>query len=53
MNIVAQNRQMADCEVLTDYGQTVERSSEYSDTEPTDGRLCGSDRLWTDCRKEQ
>jgi len=37
VDIVTQNQQNVHCEVLTDSGQTVEDSSVYSDTEPTDG----------------
>jgi hypothetical protein len=34
VGIVTQNQQTVRCEVLTDSGQTVEGSSERSDTEP-------------------
>ena len=36
MDIVTQNQQTVKCEVLTDSRQTVEDSSGYSDTEPTE-----------------
>ena len=40
-------------EVLTDSGHTVEDSSGHSETEQTEGKMRGTDRQWTDCRKEQ
>jgi hypothetical protein len=43
--------QIVECEVLTGSGQTVEDSSGHSDTEPTDGTVCGTDRQWADCTK--
>jgi hypothetical protein len=42
-----------ECEVLTDSGQTVENSIGQSDTELTDGALEGTDRQWTDRRRQQ
>ena len=39
--------------VLTDSGQTVVDSSGRSDTKPRDGKVWGTDRQWTDCRREQ
>jgi hypothetical protein len=41
---VSDIEQPVQCEVLTDNGQTVEDSSGYSDTEPTDGAVLGTDR---------
>jgi len=41
------------CEVLTGIEQSVDESSGYSDTEETDGTLCGTIKQWTESRREQ
>ena len=44
MDIVTQNQETVQCEILTDSEQVVEDNSGHSDTEPTDGTVCGTDR---------
>jgi len=41
------------CEVLTNIGQTVKDSSGHNDTKPSDGTVLGTERHWSDCRREQ
>jgi len=50
---MTQNKQTVGCEVLTESGQAVEDSSGHSDTEQTDGTVSGTDRQWTDCRRQK
>jgi hypothetical protein len=45
VDTVTQNQQTVEREVLTDSGQNVEDSSGYSDTEPTDGTVWGTDNF--------
>jgi len=52
VDTVTQNQGAVQCEVLTDSGVSVEDSSGHSDTESTDGTLWGTDRLWTDSRRQ-
>ena len=52
-NEQSDDSQQMECEVLTDSGQTVEDSSGHSGTEPTDCKVRGNDREWTDCRRQQ
>jgi hypothetical protein len=40
-------------ELLIESGQTVENSSGQSGTEPRDSIFWGTDRHWTDCRRQQ
>jgi hypothetical protein len=55
-----ESKQM-ECDVLTDSWQTVEESSwqnveessGHSDPEPTDVKVGGTDRKWTQCRRQQ
>lgn len=47
------NKIKVECELLTDFRQTVEDSIGKSDTELSDGRVLSTDRLWTYCRKQQ
>ena len=51
--VLTNSGQSVQCEVFTDSEQTVEDSSGHSDTEPTDGTVYGTDRQWTDCRRQQ
>ena len=53
VDIVTQNKHTVQCQVLTDIGQTVEGNSGHSATEQTDGILRGTDRQWTDCKRQQ
>jgi hypothetical protein len=41
------------CDELTGYEQTLEVSFGNSGAETTDGTLIGTDRHWTDFRREQ
>ena len=53
LDIVRQNQQTVQCVVLADRGQTVERSSVLSDTEPAGGTVCGTEGQWTDLGRQQ
>ena len=41
------------CGVLSGSGQNLEDSSGHSDTETKDGTVSGTDRQWTECRRQQ
>jgi hypothetical protein len=53
VDTVTQNQQAVECEVVTDSGQTLQENSGHSDTEPTDGKLRGTDRQWTDPTRQR
>jgi len=53
VDIQKQNQLTVHCKLLTDSGQTVEDSTGHSDTSSVDCKLLGTDRQWTECRKEQ
>jgi len=53
VDIVTQNKQTVQCEVLTGSGQTLEDSSRHITTEPTDGKVSGTIRQWTECRRQR
>ena len=38
---------------MTESGQTLQDCSEYSNTEQADGTVSGTDRKWTDIRRQQ
>jgi hypothetical protein len=52
-NEQSDDSQQMECEVLKESGQTVEDSSGHSGTEPTDCKVRGTDREWTECRRQQ
>jgi len=50
---VTQNLDVVRCNVLAESGQNVEDWSVHSGTEETDGTVLGTERQWTDCRRQQ
>jgi len=52
VDIVTQNQETVQCDVLKDSGRTVEDISGHSETEPMDFTVEGTDRHWTDYRRQ-
>ena len=52
VDVVTQNQENVLYDVLTDSRQNVEDNSGHSDTEPTDGKLRGPDKLVINYRRQ-
>jgi len=44
--------QTVECDVVAGSGQTVEDDSRQCNTQPTEFKVLGTDRQWTDCRRQ-
>ena len=51
--VLTDNLESVDCEVLTDSRESIEDGVGHSNTRPTYDAMSGTDRQWTDHRKQQ